>query len=66
MDSPNEPAASNEAAEEKRPESPAERRQRQEKSLESGLEGSFPGSDAINIVQPAPTIHDRKKKAGGA
>jgi hypothetical protein len=49
MDSPNEPAASNEAAEEKRPESPAERRQRQEKSL-----------------QPAPTIHDRKKKARGA
>jgi hypothetical protein len=46
------------AAYEKRPETPAERRARVEKSLESGLEGSFPGSDPINIVQPAPSIYD--------
>jgi hypothetical protein len=37
-----------------------------EKSLESGLEGTFPGSDAINIVQPAPSVYDRIKKAGDA
>jgi hypothetical protein len=49
---------------EKRAEPPEERRERLEKSLESGLEGSFPGSDPINIVQPAPSIHDRRKKAG--
>ncbi|HLH93762.1 MAG TPA: hypothetical protein VKW08_01450 [Xanthobacteraceae bacterium] len=42
-----------------------ERRQRQEESLESGLEGTFPGSDAINVVQPPPSILDRKGKAKG-
>jgi hypothetical protein len=51
---------------EKPPENPIERRQRLEKSLESGLEGTFPGSDAINIVQPAPSVYDRIKKAGDA
>jgi hypothetical protein len=51
-------------ADEKRHETPAERRARLEKSLESGLEDSFPGSDPINIVQPAPSIQDRRKRAG--
>jgi hypothetical protein len=51
-------ALDSEVAEQKRPESPAERRQRLEKSLESGLEGSFPASDAINVVQPPPTQYD--------
>ena len=41
-----------ETREAKRPENPAERRRRLEKSLESGLEDSFPASDAINVVQP--------------
>jgi hypothetical protein len=59
----NEPLADGAATEDKRPENPAERRQRLEESLESGLEGTFPGSDAINIVQPAPTPYDRKTKA---
>jgi hypothetical protein len=62
---PNETAVDNEASQEKHPETPAERRQRLEKSLESGLEDSFPASDPINIVQPPPTIYDRKKRAGG-
>jgi hypothetical protein len=47
---------------EKRREDPAERRQRLEKSLESGLEDTFPASDAINVVQPPPTIQDGKKR----
>lgn len=38
----------------------AERRRRQEQSLESGLEGTFPASDAINVTQPPPTIYDRQ------
>jgi hypothetical protein len=63
MGNSNEPAVDSEAAKEKRPETPAERRQRLEKSLESGLEGTFPGSDAINIVQPAPTVYDRETRA---
>jgi len=51
-------------AEKPRPETPAERRERAEKSLESGLEDSFPGSDPINIVQPAPSVEDRRAEAG--
>jgi hypothetical protein len=50
---------------EKRSESPAERRSRLEKSLESGLEDTFPASDAINVVQPAPTPQDQKTARGG-
>jgi hypothetical protein len=53
------------ASGEKRPESPAERRQRLEKSLESGLEDTFPASDAINVVQPAPTQQDQRTVRDG-
>jgi hypothetical protein len=37
-----------------------------EKSLDRGLEESFPASDPVNVAQPAPTKHDRniKRKAG--
>jgi hypothetical protein len=45
---------------EKRPEIPADRRQRLEKSLESGLEDSFPASDAISVIQPAPPPLDQR------
>jgi len=45
---------------EKRPEMPADRRRRLEKSLESGLEDTFPASDAISIVQPPPTALDQR------
>jgi hypothetical protein len=51
------------AADEKRAETPAERRERIEKSLEAGLEDSFPASDPINIVQPAPSVEDRRSGA---
>lgn len=37
-------------------------RQRLEKSLEQGLEDSFPGSDPVNVTQPPPTVEDRKDK----
>jgi hypothetical protein len=57
-------AVDNAVGQEKRPETSAERRQRLEKSLESGLEDSFPASDPINVVQPPPTILDQKTTAG--
>jgi hypothetical protein len=38
------------------------RRRRLERSLEQGLEDSFPASDAINVTQPPPTVGDRKKR----
>jgi hypothetical protein len=41
----------------------AERRQRLERSLELGLEGTFPASDPINVVQPPPSVLDQKASA---
>ena len=39
-----------------------------DKSLEQGLEDTFPASDPINQTQPAPSKHDKdtrgKEKAG--
>lgn len=37
-------------------------RRRLERSLEEGLEDSFPASDPINVTQPPPSIQDRKEK----
>ena len=39
----------------------AERR-RLEWALEEGLEESFPASDPVNVVQPAPGNSDRRNK----
>jgi hypothetical protein len=64
MSRSNQTVVDNEARPEKRRETPAERRQRLEKSLESGLEDSFPASDPINVVQPPPTVLDQRAKAG--
>lgn len=42
----------------KRP--PAEKdRDAMEKALEQGLEESFPGSDPVNVTQPAPSKKDK-------
>jgi hypothetical protein len=38
------------------------RKRKLERSLEQGLEDSFPASDPINVTQPAPTRRDKKKK----
>jgi hypothetical protein len=45
----------------KRP--PAEkRRDAMEKALEQGLEESFPGSDPVNVTQPAPSKKDKHSR----
>lgn len=31
-----------------------------EKALEQGLEESFPGSDPVNVTQPAPSKKDKQ------
>lgn len=42
----------------KRP--PAEkRRDPKERALDQGLEESFPGSDPVNVTQPAPSKRDK-------
>jgi hypothetical protein len=38
------------------------RKRRLERSLERGLEDSFPASDPINVTQPAPTRRDKRRK----
>jgi hypothetical protein len=37
----------------------AKLRERLERSLEEGLEDTFPASDPINVTQPPPTIEDK-------
>jgi hypothetical protein len=37
----------------------AKLRQRLERSLEEGLEDTFPASDPINVTQPPPSVEDK-------
>jgi hypothetical protein len=37
-------------------------RRRLEKSLEEGLEDSFPASDPVSVTQPPPSDKDRKDR----
>jgi hypothetical protein len=39
------------------------RRHRLEKSLEEGLQDSFPASDPINVTQPPPSAQDKREGA---
>jgi hypothetical protein len=33
-----------------------------EQALEEGLMGTFPGSDPVSVVQPAPSKYDGRRK----
>jgi hypothetical protein len=57
----NEAVPAGEGARERPAEDAAARRRRLEQSLEEGLEGTFPASDPINVVQPPPTALDLKE-----
>jgi len=37
----------------------AKRRRSLERSLEEGLEDTFPASDPINVTQPPPSVEDK-------
>jgi hypothetical protein len=68
MGIPNETEMENEVVEAKRKHNKKERedalrRHRLEKSLEEGLEDSFPASDAINVTQPPPSVQDKREGA---
>jgi hypothetical protein len=54
MDSPKQ----NSAREENRPKDDTQRRL--DRALDKGLEDSFPGSDPVNVTQPAPSRQDQK------
>ena len=49
-----------EAWAEKKPQDDKKQRERLERSLEEGLEGSFPASDPINVTQPPPSAIDKR------
>jgi len=59
MGIPNKAVMKNEARDEKRKQDEAAKRQRLERSLEEGLENTFPASDPINVTQPPPTVEDK-------
>jgi hypothetical protein len=42
-------------------ETPSEKKQKErlDKALEEGLEETFPGSDPVNVTQPAPSKKDK-------
>lgn len=66
MGIPNETVTENEIEEKRRQEAKEEakeaQRRKAEKSLDHGLEDSFPASDAINVTQPAPSLGDKRPK----
>ena len=62
MGIPNKTVAENARGEKARRDREEERKRRLEKSLEQGLEDSFPASDPINVTQPPATAEDKKKK----
>jgi hypothetical protein len=47
-----------------KPDENAEKRQLDE-ALEEGLEETFPGSDPVNVTQPAPSKGDQHVKRNG-
>jgi len=49
-----------ETPDERRKREEAAWRQRLERSLEEGLENTFPASDPINVIQPPPTVEDKR------
>jgi hypothetical protein len=57
---PNETVMENETLEERRKREEIAKQQRLERSLEEGLENTFPASDAINVTQPPPTVEDKR------
>ena len=61
MGIPNETVAEHEVDEKTRREREEARKRKLEKSLEQGLEDSFPGSDPISVTQPPPSVADKRK-----
>jgi len=60
---PNKTVMENEALDEKRKRDDAAKKERLERSLEEGLENTFPASDPINVTQPPPTVEDKRNGA---
>jgi hypothetical protein len=62
MPIPNDTVMENTKDAKKRREAEEAQKRKLEKSLEEGLEDSFPASDPINVTQPPPVRTDKTKK----
>jgi hypothetical protein len=62
MPIPNDTVMENAQDAKKRREAEEAQKRKLERSLEEGLEDSFPASDPINVTQPPPTRTDKTKK----
>jgi hypothetical protein len=62
MPIPNDTVMENAQEAKKRREAEEAQKRKLEKSLEEGLEDSFPASDPINVIQPPPVRTDKTKK----
>jgi hypothetical protein len=59
---PNDSVMEHEADAKRRREAEEAQKRKLEKSLEEGLEDSFPASDPISVTQPPPSRGDKTKK----
>jgi len=62
MGIPNESVTEHELDEKSRRDRKEAQKRKLEKSLEQGLEDSFPASDPVSVTQPPPSAGDKKKK----
>jgi len=62
MPIPNDTVMENTRDAKKRREAEEAQKRKLEKSLDEGLEDSFPASDPINVIQPPPSRTDKAKR----
>jgi hypothetical protein len=62
MGIPNDTVAEHELDDKRKGDREEAQRRRLERSLEQGLEDSFPASDPINVTQPPKSVGDKTKR----
>ena len=62
MGIPNDTVAEHEFDDKRKGDREEAQRRRLERSLEQGLEDSFPASDPINVTQPPKSVGDKTKR----
>jgi hypothetical protein len=62
MAGPKQSVVDDESDEKSKREAEEARKRKLERSVEQGLEDSFPASDPVNVTQPAPGRRDKNRK----
>jgi hypothetical protein len=62
MGIPNDTVAEHELDDKRKGDREETQKRRLERSLEQGLEDSFPASDPISVTQPPKSVGDKKKR----